>query len=117
MYLRRATAGTYGDVKFIFDTDKIPKRTSFTFGDSLGAFESKETTASPLLHPSIASAASDRELMKFLQDLKLTEYIELQIQNGAELSEIKADIIPKHYVTNDVLGDLLRTKGIIVIYE
>jgi hypothetical protein len=110
-------ADRYGEIKFVFDKERVTERASFTIGDSLASFAYKSTTASPITNPSIASATDTFKLIDFLSGQKLDSYIELQIQNGVELSEIKAVIIPKYYGRDDILGNLLRSKGIDVIYE
>lgn len=107
----------YGDVQFVFKKDKISERTFFSIGDSLEPYQDKEATASSLLDPKVSSAVLDSHLEKFMKDEKLHPYIEIQIQNGASLDDVDSVILPKKYEGNDPLGDLLRSKGVKVIYE
>lgn len=103
---RKATAG-YGDLAFVLKGE-ARSRTGFTVGDSLFNFESGRVASMPITAPSkeawdnhlraLVEYAETRDLERLLQQV---EYIEIQVQNGVRLGDIRAVRDPAGRLTAD----------------
>lgn len=92
---RTATAD-YGDLSFVLKAE-ARGRTGFTVGDSLFNFESGRVASMPITAP--AKEAWDnhlRELLEYAEKQDLgrllhhIEYMEIQVQNGVRLGDVRA---------------------------
>lgn len=92
---RKATSG-YGDLSFVLKGE-ARSRTGFTVGDSLFNFESGRVASLPVAAPSkeawdnhlreLLEYADKRDLGRLLHHI---EYMEIQVQNGVRLGDVRA---------------------------
>lgn len=113
----------YGDVKVLWDVDKISNRTTFTLGDSLGKFGKGDVVAAKLNSPGA-------EVLEFYSRFEKTSgsqiansvstYIELQIKDGASLADVKSIILNsarKSYYESEGIIKTLEHYGINILWK
>ena len=103
---RNLTQRGYGEVSFILD-DSVRARTTISVGDSMNQFAKNNLVGTPIDNPSILAA--DHEVSNLVDYARTGDanefvysgvgYVEAQIHNGVQLSDVKAVLDEKGVLT------------------
>lgn len=113
-YATRRATNDYGDLAFVLKSE-VSSRTGFTVGDSLFNFESGRVASMPITQPSkeawdnhlraLVEYADKRDLGRLLHHI---EYMEIQVQNGVRLGDVRAVRDTAGRLTADQRGRLTQ---------
>lgn len=99
---REGTADSYGEVEFRLKPE-VKLRSTMTVGDSLGMFGGDEAVGTPVLNPDLEGIDSNGTA-PVRNDPTAIEYIEVQIQGGLKLSDVKDVVLHVGYQPAEVEG-------------
>ena len=108
---RYSTVDMYGKIRVKLK-DSTRKRTTVTFGDSLGASSYIPTPLEDPTHESQPMEGASWQIDKAMSDNPGMSYVELQVHDGVKLDDISRVYFPDGMEPSEEIIKLLKEKGI-----